>query len=145
MNLSERDARVLFHPFTVFKSEGRNLPVIGGEKEFIITEDGRRIIDAVSSWWLNLHGHNHPYINQKIKEQLDKLEHVIFAGFTHEPAVRLAERLLQKAGDTYGRVFLSDNGSTAVEVALKLAIQYAFNQGAERKSVIAFKNSYHGD
>lgn len=145
MNLSERDARVLFHPFTVFKQEGRNIPVIGGEKEFIITEDGRRIIDAVSSWWLNLHGHNHPYINQKIKEQLDTLEHVIFAGFTHEPAVNLAERLLQKAGDTFGRVFLSDNGSTAVEVALKLAIQYAFNQGAQRKSVVAFRNSYHGD
>ena len=145
MSLSERDAQVLFHPFTVFKQEGRNLPVIGGEKEFIITEDGRRIIDAVSSWWLNLHGHNHPYINQKIKEQLDKLEHVIFAGFTHEPAVVLAERLLQKAGDTYGRVFLSDNGSTAVEVALKLAIQHAFNNGAKRKSVIAFRNSYHGD
>lgn len=145
MNLSERDAQVLFHPFTVFKAEGRNIPVVGGEKEFIITEDGRRIVDAVSSWWLNLHGHNHPYINQKIKEQLDRLEHVIFAGFTHQPAVNLAERLLQKAGGTYGRVFLSDNGSTAVEVALKLAIQYAFNRGAHRKSVIAFRNGYHGD
>jgi len=144
-NLSERDSQVLFHPFTVFNSKGRNIPVIGGEKEFIITEDGRRIIDAVSSWWLNLHGHNHPYINQKIKEQLDKLEHVIFAGFTHEPAIVLAERLLEKAGDKFKRVFLSDNGSTAVEVALKMAIQHAFNQGAARKSVIAFKNSYHGD
>lgn len=143
--MSARDAEILFHPFTVFKQEGRNLPVVGGEKEFIITDGGRRIIDAVSSWWLNLHGHNHPYINQKIKEQLDKLEHVIFAGFTHEPAVNLAERLLQKAGGHYRRVFLSDNGSTAVEVALKLAIQYAFNKGARRKSVIAFRNSYHGD
>jgi adenosylmethionine-8-amino-7-oxononanoate aminotransferase len=144
-NLSERDSQVLFHPFTVFNAEGRNIPVVGGEQEFIITEDGRRIIDAVSSWWLNLHGHNHPYINQKVKEQLDRLEHVIFAGFTHEPAIVLAERLLEKAGDKFKRVFLSDNGSTAVEVALKMAIQHAFNQGSERKSVIAFKNSYHGD
>jgi len=144
-NLSDRDSKVLFHPFTVFNSEGKNIPAVKGEKEFIITEDGRRIVDAVSSWWLNLHGHNHPYINQKIKEQLDRLEHVIFAGFTHEPAVSLAERLLQKTGDAYSRVFLSDNGSTAVEVALKLAVQYAFNEGAQRKSVIAFRNSYHGD
>lgn len=136
---------MLFHPFTVFRAEGRNIPVVGGEREFILTGDGRRIVDAVSSWWLNLHGHNHPYINQKIKEQLDRLEHVIFAGFTHEPAVLLAERLLQKAGGSYGRVFLSDNGSTSVEVALKLAIQYAFNNGAQRRSVIAFRNSYHGD
>lgn len=145
MNLSERDSKVLFHPFTVFNAEGRNMPVVGGEKEFIITEDGRKIIDAVSSWWLNLHGHNHPYINQKIKEQLDKLEHVIFAGFTHEPAILLAERLLEKAGGKYSRVFLSDNGSTAVEVALKMAIQHSFNLGDKRNSVIAFKNSYHGD
>lgn len=145
MSLSNRDAKILFHPFTVFHSEGRNIPVIGGEKEFIITEDGRKIIDAVSSWWVNLHGHNHPYINQKIKEQLDKLEHVIFAGFTHEPAVLLAERLLEKVDTKYKRVFLSDNGSTAVEVALKMAIQYAFNTGDKRNSVIAFKNSYHGD
>lgn len=145
MSLSERDAKVLFHPFTVFNEDARNIPVIGGEKEFIITEDGRRIIDAVSSWWLNLHGHNQPYINQKIKDQLERLEHVIFAGFTHEPAVLLAERLLAKTGEKYKRVFLSDNGSTSVEVALKMAIQHAFNRGAKRKSVIAFRNSYHGD
>lgn len=145
MTLSERDQQVLFHPFTVFKSEGKHIGVTGAEAEFIITEDGRRIIDGISSWWLNLHGHNHPYINQKVKEQLSKFEHVIFAGFTHEPAVRLAERLIEKAGNTYERVFLSDNGSTAVEVALKLAVQFAKNKGEERKKVIAFRNSYHGD
>lgn len=145
MTLSERDQQVLFHPFTVFKPEGKHIGVSGGEAEFILTEDGRRIIDGISSWWLNLHGHNHPYINQKITEQLARFEHVIFAGFTHEPAVRLAERLIEKAGNTYERVFLSDNGSTAVEVALKLAVQFAKNKGEERKKVIAFRNSYHGD
>lgn len=145
MTLSERDRQVLFHPFTVFKSEGKHIGVTGAEAEFIITEDGRRIIDGISSWWLNLHGHNHPYINQKVKEQLSKFEHVIFAGFTHEPAVRLAERLIEKAGNTYKRVFLSDNGSTAVEVALKMAIQHSKNRNEERSKIIAFRNSYHGD
>lgn len=144
-NLSERDRKVLLHPFTVFSAENHNIPVVGGEAEFLLTEDGRRIMDAVSSWWLNLHGHNHPYINQKIKEQLDKLEHVMFAGFTHEPAVVLAERLLKKNGDVFSRVFLSDNGSTAVEVALKMALQYFHNKGEPRKKVVAFRNSYHGD
>ncbi len=145
MSLSERDFRVLFHPFTVFHADGRNLPVTGGKGEFLFLEDGRRILDAVSSWWLNLHGHNHPYINQKVKDQLDRLEHVLFAGFTHEPAVALAERLLEKGGPNYKKVFLSDNGSTAVEVALKMAIQFFADSGHPRRRVIAFRNSYHGD
>ncbi len=145
MSLSERDFRVLFHPFTVYNPDGRNLPVARGKDEFLFLEDGRTVIDAVSSWWLNLHGHNHPYINEKIKQQLDSLEHVIFAGFTHEPAVALAERLLHKAGPSYRKVFLSDNGSTSVEVALKMAIQYFSNAGGARRRIIAFRNSYHGD
>jgi adenosylmethionine-8-amino-7-oxononanoate aminotransferase len=145
MNLSERDFQVLFHPFTVFHADGRNLPVTGGKDEFLFLEDGTRLLDAVSSWWLNLHGHNHPYINQKIKEQLDRLEHVIFAGFTHEPAVALAERLLEKGGPSFRKVFLSDNGSTAVEVALKMAIQFFADFGKSRSRIIAFRNSYHGD
>ncbi|MCG9912183.1 MAG: adenosylmethionine--8-amino-7-oxononanoate transaminase [Flavobacteriales bacterium] len=144
-SLSERDARVLFHPFTVFNPLHRNLVAERGEKEFLITADGRKIIDAVSSWWLNLHGHNHSYINQKIKQQIDTLEHVIFAGFTHAPAVHLAERLLGLGGEDYAKVFLSDNGSTSVEVALKMAIQASVIRGEGRKDVIAFKNAYHGD
>lgn len=111
----------------------------------MFSEDGRTYIDAVASWWVNLHGHAHPYIAQKVAEQLHTLEHVIFAGFTHPAAVTFAERLLQILPRGQCRIFYSDNGSTAVEVALKMAIQYWNNQGTPKKKIIAFRDSYHGD
>lgn len=111
----------------------------------LYAEDGKPYIDAVASWWVNLHGHAHPYIARKVAEQLQTLEHVIFAGFTHAPAVELAERLLQILPQGQSRIFYSDNGSTAVEVALKMAIQYWNNLGKPRKKIIAFRDSYHGD
>jgi adenosylmethionine-8-amino-7-oxononanoate aminotransferase len=118
---------------------------VRGEGACLYDENGKRYIDAVSSWWVNIHGHANPYIAQKVAEQLLKLEHVIFAGFTHEPAVLLAERLLKILPSNQAKAFYSDNGSTATEVAIKMCLQYWHNQGIERTKILAFKNAYHGD
>lgn len=133
------------HPFTRYRRELLNIPIVRGEGALLYAEDGSTYLDAIASWWVNLHGHAHPFINKKIKEQLDLLEHVIFSGFTHPPAVNLAEQLLKKLGFPYEQVFYSDNGSTAVEVAIKMSIQYWKNHGEDRPLLIAFQNSYHGD
>ncbi len=99
----------------------------------------------ISSWWVNLHGHAHPYIARRVSAQLQTLEHVIFAGFTHQPAVELAERLLPILPQNQAKIFYSDNGSTAVEVALKMAFQYWHNLGQPRRKIVAFEGAYHGD
>jgi adenosylmethionine-8-amino-7-oxononanoate aminotransferase len=152
-SLVDRDAAVIWHPYTQHQTVMRPIPVVKGEGVYIIDETGNKYIDATSSWWTNLHGHAHPYIAKKIFEQAEQLEHVIFAGCTHEPAVKLAERLLPLMPGKFSKVFYSDNGSTAVEVALKMAIQYwkniegkrLLNGEGPRKKIIAFKHSYHGD
>jgi adenosylmethionine---8-amino-7-oxononanoate aminotransferase len=145
-SLSERDAAVVWHPFTQHYTAPFSIPIVRGEGAYLYDDTGKRYIDAISSWWVNLHGHSHPYIAQKVAEQFLKLEQVIFAGFTHEPAVRLAERLLEILPKNQAKIFYSDNGSTAVEVALKMAIQYFHNQGfTKKRKVIALENGYHGD
>lgn len=144
-SLAERDQAVIWHPYTQMQTAAAPIPIVRGEGVYLIAEDGTRYIDAVSSWWVNIHGHAHPYIAGKVTEQLRTLEHVIFAGFTHPSAVELAERLLQILPGNQKRVFYSDNGSTAVEVALKMCFQYWSNQGSPRTRVLAFHNSYHGD
>jgi len=144
--LAEKDKKYILHPFTTYRENEFNIPVVRGEGALLFDENGREYIDAVGSWWVNLHGHSHPYINQKISEQLNRLEHVMFSGFTHAPAVDLAERLLARLGGSFSQLFYSDNGSTSVEVALKMAVQYWKNKhGETRKTCIAFRNSYHGD
>jgi len=119
--------------------------IVSGKGAIITDEDGRDYIDAGSSWWVNLHGHSHPHIAKRISEQLLTLEHVIFAGFTHEPAVQLAERLLPLLPGDMTKVFYSDNGSTAVEVAVKMAIQYWQNKNERKTKIIALDQAYHGD
>lgn len=116
-----------------------------GDGAYLYDVHGSKYIDAISSWWTNIHGHCHPYIAEKVAEQIKKLDHVLFAGFTHEPAVALAEGLLRHLPNNQKRIFYSDNGSTAVEVALKMAFQYWHNKGQKRTKVIAFENAYHGD
>jgi adenosylmethionine-8-amino-7-oxononanoate aminotransferase len=159
MNLQDRDKAVIWHPFTPFKHSPSPIPIVRGEAVYLIDEQERRYIDAISSWWVNLHGHAHPYIAEKIYRQANTLEQVIFAGFTHEPAITLAERLLPKLPGDFSKIFYSDNGSTATEVAIKMALQYWWNQDAVsheplaigrqalgmRKKILAFNNSYHGD
>ncbi len=144
-SLVERDKKVIWHPYTQMKDALPHIPIVRGEGAYIFDEDGKRYIDAVSSWWVNIHGHSHPHIAKKVSEQLAILEQVIFAGFTHEPAVRLAERLLPLLPGNQKKVFYTDNGSTAVEVALKMCLQYHGNLKKPRNKILAFKNAYHGD
>jgi len=146
MNLAARDQQVIWHPFTQQKNMPNPVPIIKGAGTVLYAENGSSYIDAISSWWVTLHGHAHPYIAEKIYQQALTLEQVIFAGFTHEPAVRLAERLLPILPGNMSRIFYSDNGSTSTEVALKMAVQYWWNQGQQqRKKILAFRNAYHGD
>jgi adenosylmethionine-8-amino-7-oxononanoate aminotransferase len=122
------------------------LAVVRGEGVYLYTEDGRQILDGISSWWVNIHGHSHPRLNQALADQARSLEHVMFAGCTHEPAVDLAERLVAVLPAGLERVFYSDNGSTAVEVAAKMAVQYWANLGRpQRRRFIALHHAYHGD
>jgi adenosylmethionine-8-amino-7-oxononanoate aminotransferase len=144
-SLSVRSQAVVWHPFTQMELGPAPIGVVKGDGMYLIDEYGNRYMDVISSWWTCLHGHSHPYITEKITEQAASLEHVIFAGFTHEPAVRLAERLINYLPDNQSRIFYSDNGSTAVEVGLKMAFQYWQNIGKKKTKVIAFKDSYHGD
>ncbi|MDB5010485.1 MAG: adenosylmethionine--8-amino-7-oxononanoate transaminase [Mucilaginibacter sp.] len=145
MSLVERDLKVIWHPYTQMKTALPPIPIVKGEGACLFDGEGKKYIDAVSSWWVNIHGHSHPYIAQKVAEQLSKLEHVIFAGFTHEGAVELAERLLAILPGNQQKAFYSDNGSTAVEVAVKMCLQYWYNQGKSRTKILALKNAYHGD
>ncbi|MES2457540.1 MAG: adenosylmethionine--8-amino-7-oxononanoate transaminase [Bacteroidota bacterium] len=146
MNLAERDKKVIWHPYTQMKNPLPHVPIVRGEGVYLFDETGKKYIDAVSSWWVNIHGHAHPHIAEKVSAQLQLLEHVIFAGFTHEPAVQLAERLLPLLPGTQEKVFYTDNGSTAVEVALKMCLQYWANTTKQpRKKILAFKEAYHGD
>ena len=145
MNLSSRDQQVIWHPYTQAQLSEEPLAIVKGEGLYLYDDAGNKYMDAVSSWWVNIHGHGHPYIAQKVFEQLQTLEHVIFAGFTHQPAIELAERLLSILPANQSRIFYSDNGSTATEVAVKMAVQYWNNKGLRKNKVIAFEHAYHGD
>jgi adenosylmethionine-8-amino-7-oxononanoate aminotransferase len=143
--LGSRDQAVIWHPFTQMQTAPLPIPIVRGKGSVLYGADGREYLDMISSWWVNLHGHAHPYIAQRVAEQLRTLEHVIFADFTHQPAVELAERLLAILPPNQAKVFYSDNGSTAVEVALKMAFQYWHNLGKPRRKIVALENAYHGD
>jgi adenosylmethionine-8-amino-7-oxononanoate aminotransferase len=137
---------MIWHPFTSQAAVDLPIEIVSAEREFLYAATGKSYIDAIASWWTVIHGHNHPAIVSAIKEQVEKLDHVMLAGFTHAPAEQLAEALLTRAGGNFSHVFYSDNGSTAVEVMLKLARQFWVNQGkAERRKFVRFDAAYHGD
>ncbi len=141
-----RDAECIWHPFTQMKTAPDPLPIAAAEGAYLVTEDGHRILDGISSWWVNVHGHCNPRVGRAIADQARRLEHVMFAGCTHEAAVELAERLLSVLPPKLTRIFYSDNGSTAVEVALKMAYQYWTNRGEpQRRTFLALEHAYHGD
>lgn len=141
-----RDAQVVWHPYTQMLTRPDPLPIVRASGIYLYTEDGRRILDGISSWWVNIHGHSHPALNAALARQAGRLEHVMFANCTHEPAVQLAERLLALLPARLQRVFYSDNGSTAVEVALKMAHQYWRNSGEPaRTTFVALEGAFHGD
>jgi adenosylmethionine---8-amino-7-oxononanoate aminotransferase len=140
------DRAYLWHPYTQMKTAPLPVPIARGEGIYLYTPDGRRILDGISSWWVNIHGHSHPYLNEALARQATQLEHVMFAGFTHRPAALLAEQLVQVLPPGLKRIFYSDNGSTAVEVAMKMAIQFWHNQGEDqRRTFVVLDHAYHGD
>jgi adenosylmethionine-8-amino-7-oxononanoate aminotransferase len=145
MNLIERDTSRVWHPYTQMLTRPAPLPIVRGEGVYLYTEDGRRLRDGFSSWWVNIHGHSHPRLNEALAAQARTLEHVVFANCTHEPAVELADRLVAVLPRGLTRVFYSDNGSTAVEAALKMALQYWGNRGETRRTFVTLHHAYHGD
>ncbi len=146
-NIIELDRRYIWHPFTNLKKQDQ-LPlknIVRGEGFYVYDEDGNKYMDAIGSWWSSIHGHRHPRIVKAIKEQLDILDHIHFAGNTHKWAVELAKRILEILGNGFTKAFYSDDGSTAVEVALKIAYQYFLNKEEERNLFISLSGAYHGD
>ncbi|MEO6381172.1 MAG: adenosylmethionine--8-amino-7-oxononanoate transaminase [Nitrobacter sp.] len=138
-------ASPVWHPFTQHALQPEAIPIAKGEGAWLETVDGRRIFDAISSWWVVTHGHRHPHIVQAIKNQADRLDQVIFAGFTHEPAEKLARQLVAITPPGLDYVFFSDSGSTSVEVALKMALGFWRNRGKQRIRLLALEGAYHGD
>ncbi|TGD57581.1 adenosylmethionine--8-amino-7-oxononanoate transaminase [Flavobacterium humi] len=145
MNLSERDIQYNWHPYTQHKTAQPHIAIAKGEGALLWDENGKEYIDAIASWWVNPYGHSNRFIADAIYKQLTTLEHVLFGGFTHEPAVLVAEKLMEILPDNQKKLFFSDNGSTAVEIAIKVALQYFYNKGEKRTKIIAFENAFHGD
>lgn len=145
MSLSQRSVSAIWHPYTQMKTAPPPIPIVRGDGVYLYDDRGRKYLDAISSWWVTLHGHAHPHIAEAVSRQVQQLEHVIFAGFTHPVAIELAERLLNILPGNQGKIFFSDDGSTAVEVALKMCMQYWHNLGEKRGTIIALQGAYHGD
>src|SRR5580704_19299927 len=140
------DALRIWHPFTRGGSDAKLPRIVRGEGAWLFTDDGRQILDAISSWWVNLQGHAHPRIAEAVARQAKTLEHVLLAGFVHEQVERLAEELRRVTPAALEHVFFSDDGSTAVEVALKMAVQFWRNSGhPEKREIVALAHGYHGD
>ena len=146
MTITDLDRRYVWHPFTQAQTAPDAIPIRSAKGIRLYAEDGREFLDLISSWWVNIHGHAHPTIAAAIAHQAHTLEQVIFAGFTHQPAAQLAHELVQRLPAGLTRVFFSDDGSTAVEVALKMALQYWRNHGeGQRTRFLAFEGGCHGD
>lgn len=145
MSLTDRDKKHIWHPYTQHKTAAPPIAIARGEGELLWDENGKQYIDAIASWWVNPFGHSNRFIADAIYKQLTSLEHVLFGGFTHEPAVLLAEKLVEILPENQQKIFFSDNGSTAVEVAIKASLQYFYNNGEKRTTIIAFENAFHGD
>jgi adenosylmethionine-8-amino-7-oxononanoate aminotransferase len=145
MSLIERDSQHLWHPYTQHKTAALPIVITKGEGALLWDENNKEYIDAIASWWVNPYGHSNKFIADAIYKQLTTLEHVLFGGFTHQPAIILAEKLLAILPTNQKKVFFSDNGSTSVEVAIKVALQNFYNKGEKRTTIIAFENAFHGD
>ena len=143
--LTERDSKHLWHPYTQHKTAAKPIGIVKGEGALLWDENGKEYIDAIASWWVNPYGHSNKHVADAIYKQLTSLEHVLFGGFTHEPAVVLSEKLVEILPSSQKKMFFSDNGSTAVEVAIKVALQYYFNKGEKRTKILAFEEAFHGD
>ncbi len=145
MNFRERDQKHLWHPLTQHKLHPDHLPIVKAKGVWLYDEDGKQYIDGISSWYTCMYGHCHPQIISPVKKQLEVLDQVVFSGFTHPPAIELSEKLMAILPSKMAKIFFSDNGSTSVDVAIKMSLQYYFNRGEKRKRIIAFDNAFHGD
>lgn len=145
MKLNERDKQHIWHPLTQHKLHPETIAITKAKGCLLTDEDGNEYIDAIASWYTCMYGHCNSYITKKVSEQIQKLDQVVFSGFTHEPAVKLSEALIEILPNNQEKLFFSDNGSTSVEVGIKMALQYHFNRGEKRNMLIAFENGFHGD
>lgn len=145
MNTIEKDKKHVWHPFTQHEIAGDPIEIVKAEGVYLYDAEGKSYLDANSSWWVNTHGHNHPHIGEAINKQFKTIDHIVFAGVTHPKAVELAERITNALPTDFQKVFFSDNGSTAVEIALKMVFQYWHNKGEIKKRFLAMQGSYHGD
>ena len=145
--LMQEDLKHIFHPCSQMKDYEKLplIPIKKGKGSYIQDFEDNEYLDCISSWWVNIFGHSNDYINQKINEQLQDLEHVIFAGFTHKPAIDLAKRLVNITPEPLQKIFFADNGSSAIEISLKMAFQYFKNKGESRPLFVSLENSYHGE
>jgi len=145
MTLSEKDKLYNWHPYTQHQTATDFPAIIKGKDALLWDEKGKEFIDAIASWWVNPFGHSNEFIAKAIYDQLTTLEHVLFGGFTHDKAVALAEKLVEILPNNQKKLFYSDNGSTAVEVAIKASFQFFFNKGIKKDTIIAFEDAFHGD
>ncbi len=145
MSIQERDKNHLWHPLTQHKLHPENLAIVKAKGCVLTDENGKDYIDAIASWYTCMYGHCNPYITNKVSEQLQQLHHVVFSSLTHEPAVKLSEALIKILPENQNKLFFSDNGSTSVEIGIKMALQFHFNKGEKRNTLIAFEDSFHGD
>ncbi|MBV1923567.1 MAG: adenosylmethionine--8-amino-7-oxononanoate transaminase [Flavobacteriaceae bacterium] len=145
MSLQERDKKHIWHPLTQHKTSTSSLGIVSANTALLWDEGGNKYIDGIASWYTAMYGHCHPYITSKVAAQMLKLDQVVFSGFTHEPAVELSEKLIEILPNNQQKLFFSDNGSTSVEIAIKMAMQYHFNKGEKRTALLAFEDGFHGD
>jgi adenosylmethionine-8-amino-7-oxononanoate aminotransferase len=145
MSISKTDKQYLWHPLTQHKTSVAPLPIVKAKGAVLYGEDGREYIDGIASWYTAMYGHCHPYIIEQVTQQMQQLDQVVFTGFTHKPATTLAQKLFAILPSNQAKMFFNDNGSTAVEAGIKMALQYHHNKGQKRSTLIAFEDGFHGD
>ena len=145
MDLNTRDQKHLWHPLTQHKSTPTHLGIIKAKGIYLYDEKGTKYIDAISSWYTCVYGHCHPHVVAKVTQQVTELDQIVFAGFTHKPAVELSEKLMEILPHNQQKIFFSDNGSTTVDIAIKMSLQYHFNQHKKKLQIVALENAFHGD
>jgi adenosylmethionine-8-amino-7-oxononanoate aminotransferase len=145
MTLQERDKKHLWHPLTQHKLHPNHLAITKAKGALLFDDNGNEYIDGIASWYTCMYGHCNEYITKSVSKQMQQLDHVVFAGFTHEPAIKLSEELIKILPNNQQKIFFSDNGSTSVDIAIKMALQYHFNNGEKRGKIIALEDGFHGD